>query len=305
MLALRGDTTPDTVAYKEIYEYSSDFSVEPLYLAVNSFFNRIGVNFKLFLFIITFFFFLFWHYLTKKILNQQFIAFISFLPFYGLYYFGIVLRSSFAILFCYLGIVILLKNKNLKGYIWYYLLIILAYGFHVGSIIFIFLPIIAQTNYKTSTLFVFLLFIVLLPLFYNITPILRNLVSWYLELTKFQRAESYLETGSGYVTYSLVLLKNVFLGGVFINYRKKIIDKENLYNFFLNTYLFGCFLLVLFSFVRAGSRLAYQFLFFEFVLLTLIYESTNLNKKNMILFIFFIAIVNFVAIIQKGNGLLW
>lgn len=300
------NTTPDTAAYRLMYERSfEDLNYEYLYLLVNRFFNSIGVSFRLFLFITTFILFITWMKITNIITNNLFIAFLSFIPFYGLYFFGITIRAAIAVTISYLAIVIFLKLINKRRYLYYYLLITIASGFHISAAIFYTLPIFAQKEYKKSVLFVFLLIIACIPLFNNLIPFIRDFALNYLSKTDVSRLSNYIERASDSMLYSLTLVKNVFFAGIFIALKNRVIKNRIIYNFFLNTYLVGCFLLVLFSFVTAGSRLAMLFLFFEFILITLLYDSSSLKRTYLIIFIFSAIIINFIAIIQKGNGLVW
>lgn len=306
LLALRGDTTPDTEAYRFIYNESKyDLNYEFLYLELNRFFSGLGMSFNNFLLLLTITLFLFWSKLTSLIIDNLFIAFISFLPFYGFYFFGITIRVSIAVVFCYLAIIILLKSKNLKGYILYYVAVLIASSFHKSALIFFLLPLIADRYYKNWTLFLFLLFSATLPLFNDYIPLIQDISFQYLALTEFSRVEGYVTRGSGEMMYSLSLIMNLIFGVIFIILRSRIQEKQTIYNFFLNTYLIGCFLISLFSFVTAGSRFGMMFLFFEFILLALLYESSNIKKLNLSMFIIFAVIINFIAITQKGNGLLW
>lgn len=307
VLALRSDNTPDTAAYRLMYEDSAaDSSIEFLYIWLNRFFNQnIGLSFDSFLLILTISLFLSWYKITNQIIDNLFVGFVSFLPFYGFYFFGITLRASIAVVISYLAIVILLKNKSFKGFLLYYIFVLLASGFHQSALVFLVLPLIALRQYKKYTLYLVLLFSATLPLYNDYIPIIKNVAFRYLAFVEFSRVEGYVTESASEMMYSFTLLKNLVFGGVFIFLRNKLIAKQSIYNFFLNTYLIGCLLLSLFSFVTAGSRLAIMFLFFEFILLTLLFESSNIKKKNKSIFMIFAAIINFIAIIQKGNGLLW
>jgi hypothetical protein len=306
-LALRNDKTPDTAEYKLIYENSIDdhSSIEFLYISFNRFCNEIGLSFTNYLLIVTYTLFIGWYNLTKQITNNLLLAFIVFLPFYGFYFYGIILRAAIAVTICYLAIIILLKFRGLKKYILYYLLIFIASGFHLTAMLFLVLPIIAQKHYKNRSLYLFLIYGAFLPLFNNYIPIIKEISFKYLALFEFNRVEGYLSRASEEMMYSINLFKHLIFGGIFIFLRNRVIEKQAIYNFFLNIYLIGCFLLALFSFVTAGGRVGIMFLFFEFTLFSLLYESSNIKKMNISIFIIVSVIINFVAIIRQGNGLIW
>lgn len=305
LLSMRGDSTPDTAAYRDIYKRSSEnLNYEFLYMELNRFSNGIGMSFDVFLFLLTLTLFFSWYRLTSSIINNMFIAFITFLPFYGLYFFGITLRASMAVLVSYLGIIILLKNRKVSGYLLYFICVFIASGFHQTALAFLFLPVVYK-KFSKKWLYGFLLITASLPLFNNYIPFIQDITFRYLETVGFSRVEGYVTRGPGVMTYSLSLIMNLVFAGVFISLKNRIIFKNHIYDFFLNIYLIGCFLISLFSFVTAGSRLGFMFLFFEFILLTLLYESSNINKHKLNLLIMFSVIINFVGIILKGNGLLW
>ncbi|WP_369696123.1 EpsG family protein [Parabacteroides gordonii] len=286
---LRSDNIPDTLEYKEIYLFQSmEDIVETGFMFINKSFLSFGVSFHLFLLIYLCFLFCCYFLCTRKLVENVNLAFLLFLPYFGFYYFGIIIRVALAISICYIGITYLLNHKTPYGIFFYYAIVTIAFFIHQTTILFYILPLVGFINIKKKYLYVILSIGILLPFISLQNQILTQLetMSQLLSFSpRFQKYIDHADTSSQ--MYGLSKIKFGLCGILFVYLKDYIYpNKVKTYNFFLNTYCIGTILTLMFYFVPAGGRLGEIFIFFEFILLTFLYEYSSLNKRAVLIALF-------------------
>lgn len=293
---LRSDNIPDTLEYKEIYLFHSmEDIVEKGFMFINKSFLSFGISFHLFLFIYLCFLFCCFFLCTRKLVENVNLAFLLFLPYFGFYYFGIIIRVALAISICFIGITYLLNHKTSYGICLYYTIVTIAFFIHQTTILFYILPLVGFINIKKKYLYIILSIGILLPFLSLQNHILTQLetISQLLSFSpRFQKYIDHADISSQ--MYGLSKIKFGLCGILFV-YLKDYISLEKLktYNFFLNTYCIGTILTLMFYFVPAGGRLGEIFIFFEFILLTYLYEYSSLNKNIILTALFFNILIEY------------
>lgn len=286
---LRSDNIPDTLEYKEIYLFQSmEDIVETGFMFINKSFLSFGVSFHLFLFIYVSVLFCCYFLCTRKLVNNVHLAFLVFLPYFGFYYFGIIIRVALAISICYIGIIYLLNHKTKYGVFVYCIVVTIAFFIHQTAILFYILPLVGFVNIKKKYLYLILGLGILFPFLSLQNQILTQLETISQVLSFSPRFQKYIDRADiSSQMYGLSKIKFGLCGILFV-YLKDYIstDKLKTYNFFLNTYCIGTILTLMFYFVPAGGRLGEIFIFFEFILLTFLYEYSSLNKRIVLTALF-------------------
>lgn len=302
LFASRPMGVPDTINYYDIFHYSMDdimMQYEYGYRYLNYICHDIlKMDFNSYLFIISLFMLEGWYYCTKRLLPQAHygVLFLLFFSFYGIYYDGIVIRNALGIVICYIGFLLLEKPYKYK-YILYYLFVILAFLMHVGTVLFALVPFLRKPL-KKRTLIIWSLINISLVVFVRIDfihGILDRLFAFeeLSRLSNFQNDENVAEQ-----RISLFFILNYILSVFVIFLRDKVHPPRlDLYNFFLNIFIYGVFLNCLTSSINAGSRAGDQFIYFSSIPVYLAcYESTLFNKNTGRLVMYILSGLYFFAL---------
>ncbi|MCE5344877.1 MAG: EpsG family protein [Bacteroidales bacterium] len=301
IFSFRGPEVPDTLAYMKIYygNFAASY-FEYLYSILCRLARSVGLGFNGFLFLYQIILFILWFTATRKILTDIHLAFMVFLPFMGVYNFGIIIRAGMGLSVCYIALTYLIQNRSLKGYIIYYTIVTAAVFFHQSMIVFYILPLYVFKDIKTLFLFIIIIISVLIPLF-NIQHIIANFLEAYIKFFSFNKFLSYTQIHANFslhAIYSLTMIKYTIMAIIFLWLRPKITSKKELYNFFLNIYITGVLMISMTFFIAAGNRLAYMFFFFEFALVGLVYEYSELPKKLVFLSAILLALLNYANLVS-------
>ncbi|HOU95409.1 MAG TPA: EpsG family protein [Bacteroidales bacterium] len=301
IFSFRETSVPDTSAYLNYYNSNGESGyMEYLFTLMCKLCNFVGLNFNGFLLIYQIILFSIWFYCSKKIFNDIHLAFLVFFPFMGIYNFGITIRAGMGLCLCYVAITYLIYNKSFKGYLVYFLLVTISVFFHQAMIIFYILPLFLFIQFNSIVYLVIILISIILPLI-NIQHLIADIFEAYLKFFSSDKLLTYTQIHANFDIsgiYSKTMIKYWLLALVFIALRSKIITKKELYNSFLNIYIAGVLLISATHFITAGNRLSYMFFFFEFAIVTLLYENSNLPKKLVLLGIIGLAILNYINLIS-------
>jgi len=297
----RGTSVPDTEAYMSVFN-STDKSggMEILFTWMSQFLNSIGLSFNGFLFVYQLILFSLWFYTSSKHFEDIHLPFLVFFPFMGIYNFGIIIRAGMGLCLCYFAITYLLYHKNLKGYLIYFAIVTLSILFHKAMIVFYILPLFMFKNFNTVVLLVLLIFAILIPLF-NIQRLVADAFEAYIKFFSSEKLLTYTQFHAkfdAHAVYSKTMIKYWLLALLFLSLRSRVITKREIYNSFLNIYIFGVLLITLTHFIDAGNRLAYMFFFFEFALVGLIFENSRIPKKIVILGAIALIVLNYLNLIS-------
>lgn len=286
LLSMRNDLVPDTIPYKEMYMINStqESNKEVLFLYLCHFFNNIlGLSFSQFLFIITFFSGEIWLFVTKKIVKTQNYGwlFICYISFFGLYYHGIVLRAALAIIVCYVGMPYMLK-QDLRGYIIFIGLVMLAFFFHKTSIFYL-LTFLGLLKFQNWFLYGLIILAVIFDIIHPFASVQKQLESMFLiveDAGEFGRFAGYIENESRSVGVDFIHLSYMVIALFGIKMRNKIVGSNaeiKTYNFFLNLYVLGIVTYALLLDFRAAARIPAYWLCFEFIVVYFMLFRNN-NK---------------------------
>lgn len=294
---------PDTQAYNYIYDNSFLNKIERIrdaglrgieigYIYYLRLFKKINFSYREFLFFNTLIMILIWLKTTKRILTNPMIAFFIFFPFYGLFYFSVTIRAGLANLLAYVITIIYLKKNN--KFI-YYIGIFISSLIHTTMVIYFIFPLVYKFFIKIKKRYIYwfiilCFFISYFKLGFLISDkildfLLSKIGSYYPKIIRYTKG--YAEDVLISYNISLRLLKNQILAFYFIKLKNKIkISKYKIYNYFLMMYIIGIFLNSFFSYMKFNSsRLGDVLIFYEFVLLGLLYENTNKKLKLTVLMI--------------------
>ena len=301
IFAFRDKTVPDTAVYMRLYDSTGKISqFELLYTIAGRFTRSIGLGFHGFLIIYQFILFRLWFSTSKKLFENVHFVFLVFFPFMGIYNMGIIIRAGMGLVICYSALTYLLNNKTKKGYIVYYLLVIIAILVHQSMVVFLLLPIYIMRTYSTIVLQIVLFIALMLPLM-NLQQVFADILESFINLFSFNKFLSYTQIHAKfnrYAVYSLTMIKYFIMAFVFLKLRASMINRKDIYNAFLNIYITGVFLIALTYFIDAGNRLSYMFFFFEFVLVGLLYENSNLPRKIVIAGAIGLCILNYANLVS-------
>ncbi len=299
LFSMRNDLVPDTIPYRELYNYniSSETSSEIGFLYLCYFFHNIlGLSFAQFLFIFTVSLMELWCYITKKMLPgyQLPMLFIGFMSYFGIFFFGIVLRSSLAILTVYWGLTFLIK-KSILGSIVFILSLGLAFLFHRTSIIFL-LAFVCLINYNKYILYTLIGVAILAAITHPFASIQGQLELFLGASEEFSKYNSYAMDETLNTGFDAIFTSYVLIGLVGVYMRKYIGGSEKervIYNLLLNLYVIGIMLDSVMADFRAGGRLPMQFLYFEVIVVYMILfrnkKIAKLNAKPLYFMLFMMA----------------
>lgn len=301
IFTFRDTSIPDTVTYIQSYNNPEQSDFEFLFSLVSQITSSIGLSFNGFLFVYEIILFGLWFYTSKKIFSDIHLAFMVFLPFMGIYNYGIIIRAGMGLNLCYFALISLLNNKTFKGYIFYYLLVTVAFFFHQSMLVFFILPLYVLKKYNIIIL-TFIAFISIIIPSLNIQRYIANIIEFFINLFSSKQFLSYISIHANYDiqgVYSLTMIKYFIMGFIFLGLRTKVFEeKKELYNCFLNIYISGILLIALTYFISAGNRLSYMFFYFEFVLVGILYEYSNLPKKLVFMGAIGLSILNYLNLIS-------
>lgn len=299
LFSMRNDLVPDTIPYRDLFNQniSLETSSEVGYLYLCYFFHNIlGTSFSQFLFVFTVIFMEIWCFITKKMLPgyQLPMLFIGFMSYFGLFYFGIVLRSSLAILTVYWGLTFLIK-KSIPGSIVFILSLGLAFLFHKTSIIFL-LAFVSLISYNKYILYTLIGVAILAALTHPFASIQGQLELFLGASEEFSKYNSYAMDETLNTGFDAIFTSYVLIGLVGVYMRKYIGNSERervIYNLLLNLYVIGILLDSVMSDFRAGGRLPMQFLYFEVIIVYMILfknrKTAKLNAKPLYFTLFVLA----------------
>jgi hypothetical protein len=307
IFSFRGSDIPDTKAYMKLYYGDITASnLEYLFSAMCTAAKSLGLSFHGFLIVFQLLLFSLWFLATRKIFTDVHFAFMVFLPFMGIYNFGIIIRAGMGICICYYALAYLLDNRDFKHYIFYYLIVTVAVFFHQSMAVFYILPLYIFRKFNPLILLSILLLSILVPVF-NIQHLIANFLESYITLLSFKKFLSYTTVHARFNlhgVYSLTMIKYAIMALIFIALRPKIIAKQEIYNYFLNIYVSGVLLIGLTYFILAGNRLSYIFFFFEFALVAMLYEYSSLPRKLVLLGAIMLCFLNFANLVSAVPGIL-
>lgn len=277
---------PDTVNYYDIFLYSMDdsmFHYEYGYRLLNYFCHDVlGLGFHLYLFLLSFLMLEIWYFCTRKMVPNAHISLMMllYISFYGFYFDGVVTRNALAIMICYLGIYILFFNRKYIKYVFYVLLVLLAFTQHAAAILFLVVPFLFR---KFGDKFIYGWLIVnFLLIIFSSAGFVEGILGRFIVYDEFSRFSHYgdgsYENEQG---LSILFLLNFVLSIVCAVFRKTIHDdRKQVYNIFLNIFLFGVTLDCATWTLSTASRLGAQFISFSFIPLYLLFCESSLMKKQ-------------------------
>lgn len=275
--ANRNIKVPDTIPYMDMYESGTYYyGVEEAFLKLCEFSNNLGLSFTLFLFILTFVTLEIWYFCTNILFGDEAVGKMAVLLFsyYGIYYFGAVLRSSIGITLCYLGLTILLtKGPRLVPLICYYILVYISFLIQQSTFLFLLAPL-ALIPIKSKYLYL----ITTCAFFLHTTTTILPIKSYLLSLSSMlgtTRFDYYTDLdptiGVGFFDIFLMLLAYL---AIYCKKEFEFLYRGKFYSFFLNLFIAALFILSLVSTIPAGARLPMNWIYFIFVLLYfIIYKS--------------------------------
>ena len=312
--ASRSLFVPDAAAYQDFYltNISEGSSIEYGYMYLCYIFHSIlGVSFRVYLFILSLFLLMCWRFSINRLFPKvpfQFFL-ISFLPFFGFYYYGAVLRASIAITISMVGMSFLFKDNSSKRIIIYLLCVLLAMQFHVTAILFFFV-FLALPEYKNHTLYILIALSVFFITRGNL-PLVDAYLAGVVEYFSFDRLSPYFMRYTQ-VNTSILSITYIIISFVAVYYRKHLtfytIDEKRLFNIILNMHVLATLLNSMVDKVQAATRLPMQWLFFEFVVVTLLclrhpYMKANSSLRNIVFlfysFVMFFAFIHYFPLFLK------
>ena len=316
----RNPLTPDTVPYMRMYARPSAFSesIEHFYLQLNSFLNHLGVSFRLYIWIVNIGIVLIWIYCTKTILASYrycLLGLLVYVSFFGIYYNAIILRASIGAAISYLAFVLFLSNKGWRSYLYYFLLIALASQFHSSYALFLIFPWFLNIRYSTRFLCVVSVASFLLPLIGEIS-VVRRVIDFVFEEALFSRRMMFYISGemasvrsslygNTEVLYFLITL-------LLVMFRDKLDWKDlflfRYYNFFLNVQVVGfCLMMIVAALdIPMGIRIAYNFLYFQFLPLAIVLLlSPKRRRQYCFVGAIIFSILNFYSLWNNTPSLMY
>lgn len=302
-----GKEVPDMQGYKESYDSNiMKANLEYLFSLIGSTAKSLGFSFNAFLFVYQCILFSIWFLVSRKIFTDVHFLFMVFLPFMGVYNFGITIRAGMGLCLCYYALTILLNERTIRNYIFYYIIVTLAVLFHESMIVFYVLPPYVFRKFNSIFLFTILVIAILVPAF-NIQHLIAKYIESFINLFSANQFLSYTRIHAKFNlhgVYSLTMIKYFCLSLLFILLRGRMIEKEEIYNCFLNIYMTGVLLIGLTYFILAGNRLSYIFFFFEFALVGMLFEYSSIPKKLVLLGAIMLCLLNFANLVSAVPGML-
>ncbi len=307
IFSTRSLTVPDTQSYITSY-YTPEKGVkfEYLYALMCRIANSHRLSFNTFLLIFEIILFSLWFYISKKNFKNPHIVFLVFLPFMGIYNYGIIIRTGMGLTLCYYALTFLLNNRNLKGYFMYFGIVTVTIFFQQSMAVFYLLPFYALRKYSSKLAIIIVIISIFIPLI-NIQHLISSALEIFINFFSFKKFLSYTQVRAKFDTsgiYSLTFIKYIIMAFIFIGIRPLITEKKEMYNFFLNIYITGVVLIALTHYITAGNRLAYIFFFFEFALVGLLYEHSTIPRKVVLLGALCLSILNYVNVVSAVPSML-
>jgi hypothetical protein len=263
---LRFESGLDYLSYKELYSNANFSSSEILYWAVSIAHKYIFNSYSLFILMTAIFVISIKLYMLKKLSNQSlwFSVFIFITISYSTSDMGLI-RNSYSMAFFMLSFYYYYKNKNKLSYFYF----LVAFLFHHATIFMLFIYFINK-NSKVSYKYILLLLIsisissfnLIYELLYNIANsdyISSNLsyISWKMNF--YLTNESYQANNFNFYTVRFFLISLLFY-----SFRKRIG-----HSFLIKIYIFGTFLIIIFSFnIQFYSRIGFSLILFEMILMS-------------------------------------
>lgn len=293
-MSLRGIDTPDTLPYLQWFENPpiGNNHVEQGYAYFCSFFNSLGFSFNTFLFILAFTEMEVWIYCSNKIFpraNKNLLLALC-LSFYGIYFWGCVIRASIAITLAYVAMTFLLNERKCvaKRLIMFYTLIGVAFIFHKSSIIYVLCPLFLfrWSNYLRWAIVLGCIGLTYVLQSLGVGTIINSFIMSSEDLERFQ---TYASQEGETTLISLFWIISLAISLYITLYYKKLLTNgygnELVKRYFINLYVIGFALLTLTINIPAGSRLGMMFTFFEFVIIYII--AMNVKTISIRYSIFF------------------
>lgn len=187
-------------------------------------------------------------------------------------------RQGIASMLYFYSLIYILKNKNIK----YFIFNIIGIFFHRISLLFYFIYFIVKNKYKTLYLSIFILLSVNLY-FIDLKEIIKKFL-YFLPLTYQYKYLYYFENkiymkNRGISINMIISLTIVF---ILLKYRKQLEEKYEYFNIILNNYILGIFVSFgLNSIYVLSYRLSQVFQIYDVIVFTYIFYI--LAKKNKIL----------------------
>ena len=288
LFGLRSYGIPDVENYIEMYRDTLDYDdgIEYGFLLLCHFFKTIGFEFHGFLLLITFLMFESWWYLTRKITDSNiiFFPFIIFCSYWGVYYYGIVLRSAIAITLMFWGIFFLYSYKKKLGITLFSLFLFLSITIQIGSLLFL-LVFLFRREIKAFYLYI----TVALSSLLLITGAFSSIGQYVVAISSFmgsQRFGHYVENMDGSDGASIRAWSYIVFAIMFICLRKYLNENERLrewYNLFLNMFILALVINSALWEIPVASRLPSQFLFFDYFLFYFVVcksKSVHIRKAS-------------------------
>lgn len=300
--SLRGSEIPDTDEYEYIYNNLSAYdNIELGFQFVINLFRSFDFSFFVFLLFVNVFLVLFWFLIMSHEIYDLSFSFWMYYSYIGLFYYGIITRASIAIIICLYALLILINKKNIKSYISYFILVSVSLLFHQTMLVFYLFPFWLFKHIRTKYLFCFLFLSCFVP-YLNIQYHLLDLIYYIISLFSFNRFDNYIQNAFfNPYDLSFSLLSTKFLiEAFFLLYMRKYVLHSNMlkYDAFLNTYIIGVFLLLLLGFFPSAGRLALIFLFFEFLMFSILWNDMKELKLNRMVLVLS-PILNFIVFLYK------
>lgn len=286
-------------------EGTSFYGVEEGFLKLCEFFSDAGFSFAMFIFVLSLVMLEIWYFCTYflfKKANTGVLA-ILMISYFGIYYYGVVLRSAIVITLCYVGITLLFSNLNrFLSLIIFYLLVLLSFQFHMSAVFFCLTPLLLfKIDTKVQYIIAFSsLFLVFFNSFFPLKAYVEQVIG-VLDLYRFDYfLNRDLDTGRVSVRSLLYCLISIYI--VYINSKTKGLEEKQtkMNNFFINIYIVGAVINSLVWELPAASRLPTNWLFFEYaVIYNAVQNYQNYSKKTKYGIYCLYAVVMFVSLIHS------
>lgn len=305
LFASRPMDVPDTINYYDIFLYSMDdsmFHYEYGYRLLNYLCHDIlGMGFHVFLFLLSLLMLEIWYYCTRKMVPHAHygLLFLLYIVFYGYNYDAVVIRNGLAIMICYIGMCVLYYNRIFIKYIIYILLVLLAFTQHVAAILFLVVPFFFR-KFSNKFLYGWLALNLFLVLF-STSGFVEEILGRFIAYDEFSRLSHYgdgsYENDQG---LSILFILNFVLSVICVVFKDKVReDRQEIYNIFLNIFLFGVSLDCATWTMSTAARLGAQFICFDFVPLYLLFCESSLIKKDVgKVMVYILSFAEFFALIH-------
>lgn len=274
-MSLRGMDTPDTAAYFFWYEFPpiKNNHVEQGYAWLCYYAFTLEIPFRIFIFFKALLEMEIWLYCSKKLFPKANynLLFALCLCFYGIYFWGCVLRASMAITIGYIAMSGLLTKRKIeiKDYVFFFALIFFASTIHVSSLIYVFCPLF-KYRLKQKQIIIIIISCIGCIFLLNIlgaSSYINSIIGSVQGMDKFQNYTGN-ETDKSFISlFWIIPLVICCLIAKRFRYLMLNNTTGRINNFFCNLYLCGFVLLTITNKIPAGSRLGMMYTFFEFIII--------------------------------------